>query len=513
MNSFFRHSLIAGAVLASINARADIKLPAIISDHMVVQAEAAVPIWGWGAPGEQVSLSLAGQTQSAKTGNDGRWQASFNLLKANGQPQTLTVTGSNSLTVNDVLIGEVWLASGQSNMAFTVQRAQNYEQEKAAAQHPLLRMFTVTAGAVPRPQSDCGGKWEVCTPESLEGFSAVAYFFGRELQQTLKTPVGLVHSSVGGTDIAAWTSMEAQQKVPELNAFLSRWKAQDEAYDAAKAQTEYKQKTIEWKAATAQARAAGKTLPRKPPGPLQPRMNANYPAHLFESRLAPLIPYGIKGAIWYQGEHNSATPAEGLRYRLQLPLLINDWRSRWGSDFPFAWVQLPGFATSGSGRAYVREAMLQNLSMKDTGMVVTLDVGEADNNHPRNKQAVGRRLALWALGDVYHLPGTITSGPLPAGQEIRDHEIVLSFTHTEQGLVAHGELKGFVIAGEDQKWQPATARIEGDKVIVGNAGVAHPKAVRYAWAASPECSLFNGAGLPASPFRTDEWTESAPVKP
>ncbi len=497
-------------LLLTSAAQAAIKLPSVISDHMVVQAGAPVPIWGWAEPGEKVSLELAGQTQATEAGPDGRWKAAFNNLKAGNEPQMLTVKGSDTITVNDVLVGEVWLASGQSNMALTVDRARDYEKEKAAANHPLLRMFTVTRGAEPGPQADCGGKWEVCMPEVVGKFSAVAYFFGRDLQQQLQTPVGLLHSSVGGTDIAAWTSMEVQQKVPELKSFLDHWKQLDDTYDAGKAKADYQKKLAAWKSAADKAKEAGKTAPRKPAGPTQPHTNANYPARLFDIRLEPLIPYGIKGAIWYQGEHNCGTVAEGLLYRLQLPLLINDWRARWGSDFPFAWVQLPGYGTAGPGRAYVREAQLRSLSLKNTGMVVTLDVGDASNNHPTNKQDVGKRLAWWALGSVYKKAGTPTSSPLVKGHEVHGGEMVLNFAHADKGLVLHERTKGFVIAGEDKQWKPATARIDGGKVIVSSAEVPHPAAVRYAWGSSPDCPLFNGAGLPASPFRTDDWTDADP---
>ncbi len=508
MNTALRLSLAASACLLSLEAWADVRLPSVISDHMVVQADTAVPLWGWAAPGEEVTVSLAGQTATAKADDKGKWTVKLENLKASDQPQVLSAKGMNTLTVNDVLVGQVWLASGQSNMELKVQRARDYEKEQAAAAHPLLRMYTVTRSAEPGKEEDCGGKWEVCSPETVGNFSAVAYFFGREIQETLKTPVGIVHSSVGGTDIAAWTSLDVQKKVPELKAFLAKWREQDKAYDARQAKEAYKTTLKNWEAAAAKAKEAGKTTPRKPAAPMQPRLNANYPAHLFNGRLAPLIPYAIHGAIWYQGEHNSSTPEEGVRYRKQLPLLINDWRARWGYDFPFAWVQLPGYASSGPGRPFVREAMLQTLRLKNTGMAVTLDIGDAHDNHPKNKQDVGHRLALWALGDVYGSKVPATSGPLLTGQQIRGGEIVVSFSHTEKGLKAHGGvLKGFVIAGEQREWKPATARIDGDKVIVSNPEVTSPVAVRYAWDVSPDCTLFNGAGLPASPFRTDDWAE------
>lgn len=484
------------------------QLPAVISDHMVLQAGREVAIWGWAEAGEEVAVSIAGQTQATKAGADGRWRVQLGKLKASDTAQTLTVRGSNTLTVNDVLIGEVWLASGQSNMAFPVQRARDFEQEKAGANLPQVRMFTVGKSAEPGPRSDCSGKWALCSPETVGSFSAVGYFFGRELHQQLKVPVGLVHSSVGGTDIAAWTSLEVQLPIPELKAFIEQWRAQDAAYDPVKARADYEKKLPAWKAAAAKAEAAGQAPPRKLAGPMQPRKSANFPAHLFDGRIAPLIPYTIRGAIWYQGEHNCPTLEAGLRYRQQLPLLISDWRTRWGYDFPFAWVQLPGYERGGEGRPLVREAMLQTLRVKDTGMAVTLDVGDPNDNHPKNKQAMAHRLALWALGDVYKEKVPATSGPLPAGHKVRGSEVVLRFSHAENGLaVKDGELKGFVIAGEDRQWKPAQARIDGETVVVTASEVPKPVAVRYAWAANPEGNLFNGAALPASPFRTDDWKE------
>jgi hypothetical protein len=498
-------ALVVALLLSASCACAAVKLPAVISDHMVLQADAPVAIWGWADANEEVKVEFAGQTKSTKTGADGKWQITLDKLQPSAQAQPLTVSATNKLTIQDVLIGEVWLASGQSNMAFQVSHTKQSQQEQAAANFPQIRMFTVTRSATPESMGDCGGEWTVCSPETVANFSAVAYFFGRELHQNLKTPVGLLHTSVGGTDIAAWTSEEVQLKIPELKAFIETWRQKDAAYDATQAKAEYAKKLAAWKTAAEEAKASGKSAPRKPAGPMQPRLTANYPAHLFEGRLKPLIPYTIRGGIWYQGEHNCGTIEDGLRYRLQMPLLISDWRTRWGSDFPFAWVQLPAYSKSGPGRAFVREAQLQALRVKNTGMIVTLDVGDANDNHPKNKQDVGRRLALWALGDVYAQKVPATSGPLPVGHEIRGSEVVVKFTHLENGLTANGELKGFVIAGEDKMWQPAQARIEGGTVVISSPAVPKPVAVRYAWDASPDCTLFNGTGLPASPFRTDDW--------
>lgn len=496
-------SIIALFLSASCAAAA-VRLPAVISDHMVLQSGKSVAIWGWADAGEEVKVAFGGQQKTAKAGADGKWQVRLDSLKANEQPQKLTVSGSNSLEVNDVLVGEAWLSSGQSNMAFKVEHGKDAAQEIAAAKFPQIRMFTVTRGG--QNGGDCTGQWAVCSPETVPTFSAVAYFFGRELFQKLQVPVGLINASVGGTDIAAWTSMEVQEKVPELQPFLEEWRKKDATYDAAKDKAVYQKRLANWKINAEKAKAAGKPEPRRLSPPKQPRLSSNYPAYLFNGYIAPVIPYTITGAIWYQGEHNCADIPRGILYQKQMPLLVNDWRTRWGSDFPFAWVQLPGYLKTGPGRAYVRDAQLKALSLKNTGMAVTLDVGDANDNHPKNKQDVALRLAQWALGDVYEQKVPATSGPLPAGHKIKGGEVVMSFKHTEGGLTAKGDLKGFVIAGEDKVWKPAQAHIEGETVVISSPDVPKPAAARYAWDVSPEASLYNGAGLPASPFRTDDWT-------
>lgn len=482
-------------------ARADVKLPALFSDHAVLQRDATVPVWGWAAKGEEVTVSMAGQSQATKAGEDGKWRVDLKNLSAGG-PHVLTVKGTNTLTVNDVLVGEVWLGSGQSNMAMTVNRAQNYEQEQAAAKLPEVRHFTVRSTATKEPAADVTGKWEVCTPETVGGFSATLFFTGREIHKTLKVPVGLINSSVGGTPIESWIDAAAQKAKPELKGFFDAKTA--ESFDPVAAKAQYDKQVAAWTEAVKKARAAKAPLPRKPRDPVAQRATKGNVGGLFNGKINGLIPYAIKGALWYQGEANSQ-PGKSQYYEHQLSLLVQDWRQRWGYDFPMAWVQLPNF---GGGRAdawcQVREAMFKTLKLPATGMAVTIDIGEAKDIHPKNKQEVGRRLSLWALGAVYGGKGAI-SGPRFTGSTVKDGSVVLAFSHTDGGLVFKGAPKGFVIAGEDQKWTEAEARIEGDTVVVSSPAVAHPVAVRYAWHEMPPCTLWNGAGLPASPFRTDAW--------
>jgi sialate O-acetylesterase len=501
-------AVVAATVASAV--RADVKLPAIISDHMVVQSEASVPIWGWADQGEQVKVTLAGQSQSATAGDDGRWTVTFTGLPAGG-PHVLSIEGKNSLNVNDVLIGEVWLGSGQSNMAMVVQGCLNVEEEKSAANLPHIRMFTVERNSQPSPQKDCNGKWEIANAKTVGRFSATLYFFGRSLHKELNVPVGLINASWGGTPIEAWTSMPAQSKLEEFATIAAPWEQQKaKPWDQAKADAAYEKAMAGWRQKSKEAKAAGKPAARAPQKQVDPRLNQNHPANLFNGMIEPLVPYAFRGAIWYQGESNAGKEFRNL-YGLQLQTLIEDWRLRFGHEFPFAWVQLPDFRepqktpNDESTWAIVREQMLETLKTPKTGMAVTLGLGDEKDIHPKNKQEVGKRLAMWALHDVYGRK-TASCGPLPVEHEIRGKEVVVSFTHTEGGLKAHtGELKGFAIAGDDKTFVWADARIEGNKVIVSSKDVAAPKAVRYAWADNPVWSLENAAGLPASPFRTDDW--------
>ncbi|MBM3871496.1 MAG: sialate O-acetylesterase [Verrucomicrobia bacterium] len=489
--------------LFSIPARADVKLPAIFGDHMVLQRDTAVPVWGTATPGEEITVSIAGQTVSAKAGADGKWSVKLAKLSAAG-PHALTVKGKNTLTFTDVLVGEVWLGSGQSNMAMTVDRAKDFAVEQVAAKFPQIRMFTEASAASATAQSEGKGAWVVCTPESVGRFSATAYFFGRELHKALGVPVGLINSSVGGTPIESWIALEAQQASPALKGFFAAQEQAAKQVDPVKAKAKFEQDDAKWREAAKQAKAEGKPAPKRPKDPVALAERKGNVGGLFNGKIAPLIPYAIRGAVWYQGEANS-TPEKAPYYHAQLSLLVSDWRKLWGHEFPFAWVQLPNFGGAGRNWPAVREGMLRTLALPHTGMAITIDIGEEKDIHPKNKQDVGRRLAAWALGTVYGQK-VATSGPLPAGHQVRGSEIVLSFKHTDGGLTAKGgDLKGFVIAGADQQWKPASARIEGDKVIVSSAEVKQPTATRYAWENWPTCNLFNGAGLPASPFRTDDW--------
>lgn len=503
-------AIVSLAALAAPVARADVKLPAIFSDHMVLQQDEDCAVWGWADPGEAVTVTIAGKSKSTKAGADGRWSLKLPELKAGG-PHTLVVKGRNSLTVNDVLVGEVWLGSGQSNMGMLVQSSKDFEGEKAKANLPKLRMFTVERTAIPTPQKDCKGRWVICSAETVGAFSATLYFHGRELHAKLGVPMGLINSSWGGTAIEAWISAEAQSG-PKFARVHEPWvKPLSEPWDEKQQMADYEKRVALHKLAAAKAKKEGKAVGRAPTKPVDPRLSQNRPANLYNGMIAPILGYTIRGAVWYQGEHNANSKFSDL-YSAQLEALIKDWRKRWGDDFPFAWVQLPDYRApqkepvENTGWVTVREQMLQALRVKNTGMAIALGLGEADDIHPKDKQGVGKRLSMWALGEVYGHKDVAISGPLPIGHKIRGNEVVVSFTHTDGGLKARGgEVKGFAIAGADKKFVWANAKIEGNKVIVSSPDVKEPKAVRYAWAANPVWSLENGSSLPATPFRTDDW--------
>ncbi|MGB8168337.1 MAG: sialate O-acetylesterase, partial [Chthoniobacteraceae bacterium] len=357
--------LVTIAALPAVHA--EVKLPAIISDHMVLQSAVEVPIWGWADPGEEVAISFAGQTKSTKADAAGKWAVKLDKLKSGGEAQTLTAKGKNTIAVADVLVGEVWLASGQSNMVLQVSRANDPEKESAAATFPAIRMFTENSGAAASAQEDGKGTWAICEPATVGRFSATAYFFGRELHKTLGVPVGLITSAVGGTPIESWISPEAQQSSAELKAAEEAAAKAEPPFNAVAAKAKFDRDLAKWKEDAAKAKAEGKTTPRAPRDPVALREKKGNRGGLFNGKIAPLIPYAIRGAIWYQGEANSMT-AKAPLYQRQLTTLITDWRTRWASELPFAWVQLPNF-DGGEVRDWptVREGMLKTLEVPKTG--------------------------------------------------------------------------------------------------------------------------------------------------
>ena len=489
---------------------AGFRLAAPISDHMVLQREKPVAVWGWADAGESVSVAFAGQSKTATAGADGKWTLQLDALKASAESRTLTVTGKDGhkLEVKDILVGEVWLGSGQSNMAMNVQSSNNFDAEKAAAQYPLIRHYQETSTHAEQPQAEGKGSWKACTPDNVGGFSAVLYFFGREIHKEVGVPVGLVNTSVGGTPIESWVSAEAQSSNPETKAIYDMQQKAYQAFDATKATALYEKQLAAWKIAAAQAKTAKTEIPRKPNDPIAMRKFKGGPAGLYNGKVANLAPYTLRGMLWYQGEGNAGNP--GI-YEKQLSQLVTSWRTLWQDEVPFAWVQLPNYRDSDSESwPRIRESMMKVLALPKTGMAITLDIGDPKDIHPKNKQDVGKRLSFWALESVYGLKVAATSGPLPVGNKVEGSSVRISLKHaaglkTRDGSAA----RGFRIAGADKVWKPASARIEGTEVVVSSPEVASPVAVRYAWAENPDCNLVNGADLPATSFRTDDWP--APV--
>ncbi|MEZ6125369.1 MAG: sialate O-acetylesterase [Planctomycetaceae bacterium] len=511
-----RHLFLTGLVLCSLSetSQAALTLSALFSDSMVLQRDQPVKVWGWASPDASVTVAIGDQKHTVRAEASGRWMATLEPMSAGG-PHTLTVSdGRSTTTVSDVLIGDVWLCSGQSNMAMTVSRSRDAEAEQAAAKFPQIRMFRESSGPAAEPQEKCSGSWSVCSPETVGSFSATAYFFGRRLHQELGVPIGLINSSVGGTSIESWTSLDAQQQVPELEPRLAAWNSDDKNFDEAKATSAYEKNLERWKTSVAEAKEAGKPAPRKPSPPVRPRSDRNFPANLFNGKIAPLVGYTIKGAIWYQGE-NSAGRGFSHLYGTQLKTLISDWRARWGQgDFPFGWVQLPNFRNAqvqpveDSGWVLVQEGMLKTLKEPHTGMAVTIDVGEAGDIHPKDKQTVGHRMAQWALSSVYG-KDILPMGPIFSKADFRnDGSVQIQFQYAAGLHAVDGKVLGFAVAGKDQKFVAADAVIEGESVVVRSSEVSQPASVRYAWAANPVISLYSSAQIPASPFRTDDWKVS-----
>jgi len=484
--------MILGSLGAARETKAELKLHALFSDGMVLQSDFACPVWGTVEPGEEISVSIAGQKKTAKAGADGKWSIKLDPLKSGG-PHELVVGGRTTVTVRDVLVGEVWVCSGQSNMEWIVNSSNNAAEEKAAATYPKIRHFLVPKRQEAAPVSEVVGSWKLCSPETVGGFTAVGYFFGRELHQKLNVPVGLIHTSWGGTAAEVWTSKRVLDATDVLKPMVEGYQKRSENYE---------KQVAAYKEAAEKAKAEGKPAPKAPGG--KPMM----PSCLYNGMIANIIPYGIKGAVWYQGESNAERAKE---YQTLFPAMIKNWREDWGQgEFPFGFVQLANFKArkeqpADSSWAELREAQTLTLSLPKTGMAVIIDIGDAKDIHPRNKQDVGKRLALWAQSQVYQ-KDIVYSGPIYESMKVEEGKARISFKHVGGGLEAKGEkLTGFAVAGEDRTFYWADAKIDGKTVVVSSDQVAKPVAVRYAWADNPECNLYNKEGIPASPFRTDDW--------
>lgn len=494
--------LLSAAAAALLHA--EVRVPKIISNHMLVQRGVPVHIWGTAAAGESVTVGMAGQSVKTEADGTGRWEAFLAPIAPVG-PHKLTIEGTNKLTIEDVLVGEVWVGSGQSNMVWPVMMSTNADKEVKEADFAQIRLFRVKNATSDYPLDDVEGEWTWCTPETVKGFSAVGYFFARHLREKVGAPVGIIQSARGGTPAVAWTSRLTLASDPALAPSTADYAKFIEDYPRAYAR--YLAKRKDWEAAVTKARAQGAKLPNPPSQPVGPGHHW-VPSNLYNAMIAPLTPYPIRGVIWYQGE-NDAVVQRSYMYRRLFRTLIEDWRRAWGlGDFPFLFVQLANFAKAPQGQwPELREAQTMALSLRNTGMAVTIDIGDTNDTHPKNKQDVGLRLGLAARAIAYNQK-VVYSGPLYRQLSREGSALRVWFDHTDGGLVAKGgELKSFEIAGADGKFVAAQARIDTNTVVVTSSEVANPVSVRYGWADSPECNLYNGEGLPASPFRTNRWTD------
>ncbi len=517
MRLFFFFSLFLSAPMV---ANAELTLPQFFSDSMVLQRDRPVAIWGTASPGAKVSVTFKDKSTSTRAGDQGTWRVDFESGSANAEGTTINVqSGDEQLTINDVLVGEVWIASGQSNMAFTMNRVPAYQELITKSDHPSIRMFNAATVTAVEPQSDIDGQWIKCSPQTVPNYSAVAFFFARKLHLELGIPIGVIKTAWGGKPVETFTSREALMTLPGTQILVEKALAEDAAFDAAQARDLYQSRFEKWQSAVAQWKAKPANqrgnAPRKPDRLKRALDTEGKPGVLFNSMIHPFIGYTLRGAIWYQGEANAKPGA--VPYDQTLPLMIRDWRTRWDDDFSFYFVQLANYREPSTAPGTADSwALLQDRmrlileTTPGTGMAVINDVGETKDIHPKNKQDPGERLALWALAKDYDRD-VVYSGPLYKSCQRDGNAMRVTFSSVGKGLKSRDRkpLTRFEIAGDDQVWHWADAKIvSNDSVLLSCPNVAAPMAVRYAWAANPEgANLVNSEGLPTSVFRSDDWDD------
>jgi len=501
MPSSSKHLITFLVVIFSVTAAvAQLRLPAIIADNMVLQQKSAITLWGWANAGEKITVT-AGWNKipvMATADNEGKWKVQVKTVKAGG-PYNILFSASNNIEIKNVLLGEVWLASGQSNMEFFMAKTSggytgvlNYPEEIKAADYPLIRMIDVPNKVADEPQHDFTGKWKICSPQTADTFSAVAYYFARAIHTATGYPIGIINATWGGTPAESWTRKEILESDSSFSIILDRYRKQCDEYPAAF--EKYKIELDKWRADTAKSKGAA---PREPIGPRYSKS----PYKLYNGMIAPLLPYTLKGVIWYQGEDNAGRAAQ---YQRLFPAMIKNWRSDFNNEkMSFYFVQI---SPHRSQNPEIRNAQLYTLlNTPYTGMAVTTDNGDSLNIHPRNKKLVGERLSLWALKNDYGKKDIVVSGPLYKSMRTEGNKIRIQFDYAEGLLAKEGDLKEFTIAGPDENFVPAKAVIEGNTIVVWSETVQKPAAVRFAWSNVPFPNLYNKADLPASPFRTDNW--------
>ena len=508
-------ALVLGVVFFSCWLQAEIKLPAVLGSHMVIQQGQPINIWGQAEPQEMITIQFGDETAKTNADAEGLWKVTLKSRKANGSSLRMKISGTKSqeITLEDILLGEVWVCSGQSNMQWTLRQTHSPTPEIQRADYPRIRLFYVPRNTSTKPLNDVDAEWEICSPETIGDFSAVGYYFGREIHTKLDVPVGLINSNWGGTRIEPWTPVSGFKAVPELEPLLKDIETLGDLYrsDLKKAIPQLE----DWIEKTSSAFKDGSYIHPPPPLPVHPHQNNRTPTVLYNAMIHPLIQFPIRGAIWYQGEANRN---DGLAYTAKMEALIKGWRSAWQvGDFPFYYVQLAPFNyrytqisdVSDTLDFYrlplIWEAQQKALQIPNTGMAVISDITNLLDIHPRNKKDVGHRLALWALAKTYGNTGIVFSGPLYKSMTVEGSKIRISFDFTGSGLKSldNQPLTWFEIAGEGREYYKAEAEIEGNTVLVWNKKINKPKAVRFAWYQMAAPNLGNKEGLPAAPFRTD----------
>lgn len=495
--------------------RAELKLPAIIGDHMVLQQKQANPIWGWDTPGTKVTVTFAGKSYAATAGADGKWTVKLAAADANATPQVLSIAGTTKRDLEDVLVGEVWMCSGQSNMGFKLATDWNGDIEAAASKLPNLRLISVPTVGTQELKTDFKGQWRASNADTAKSFTAVGFLYGRYIHEILGVPVGLIDNSWGGSAAEAWVRRETIANEPRFKTLMEATVKREAALSSEKGKADFAKSVADHPAAVAKAKAEGKTPPRAPVDWLTG--NAR-PGNIFAGMVNPTLGYGMKGVIWYQGESNAGRAYEHAEL---FPYLIEQWRKEWGQgDFSFYWVQLADYMaerpTPGeSAWAELRETQTKTQKLANTGQAVIIDLGEGKDIHPRNKHDVAARLVRWALVKDYGMKFPYRSPEYKSVQIVGNKATVtLDCFGSKLRPFDVTEARGFAICGEDKVWHWATGKVVGnDKVEVSNPEVPAPIAVRYAWADNPVCNLFSDDGLPVTPFRTDDFAMTTKPKP
>lgn len=480
-----------------------LKMPSIFGDHMVLQREHVNPVWGWADPGETITVEIDGQAHQLEADETGYWKVFLQPIPVGGPYEMQIASEHSQFTIKDILVGEVWICSGQSNMAWPVAVANHAELEIQSANYPEIRLISVPQVGTQEIQNDFKGAWSHCTPTTVKNFSAIGYFFGRRLHKTLDVPIGLIDNAWGGSAAEAWIPREVLNSDPRYKDLMDWWREQEASYDFDKLMEEWEVEMQAWKDGGQQGNA-----PRSP----RNLMTGNHrPANIYNGVLNPTIGYGMKGVIWYQGESNAG---RAYQYRDLFPLMIETWREKWGQgNFPFYYVQLADFLEENeepgeSNWAELREAQTMTMDkLSNVGEAVIIDVGEGRDIHPRDKQTVANRLVRWALARDYQVDMDHRS-PRFQSMEIEGNKVTLTFNHVGSTLYTFDvdEARGFTIAGDDKHFVKAQAKIvDENKIEVWSDQISSPVAVRYAWANNPKCNVYTREGLPLTPFRTDTW--------